>query len=57
MKSTIRSMLAVVAARSLAKLCRSSMRLRSRLQRCNNPGIMPIAWTTSELRKLISVKL
>ena len=51
-----RMMLDVVAARSLAMTCRSSRRLRSRPQRCSRPGIMPIACTTSALRRLISVK-
>ena len=50
-------MLCMVAARSLAATWRSSMRLRSRPQRLSRPAVMPIARTTSVLRRLISVKL
>ena len=50
-------MLVMVAARSLAVTWRSIKRSRSRPQRCSKPPAMPIASTTSVLRKLISVKL
>ena len=48
--------LVLVAARSLATTCRSMARKRSRFQRLSRPGIMPMACTTSALRKLMSVK-